>query len=333
MTNEKNEQILIKSLTNQQVSTIALISADTDKLKDSLKTRIKELLPEYEYIDFSLVGRQFTSINALLCEHLPQEVIKGDKITHVINISGLDDFAIDFKDNKIVPSPVIEQMNFERERFYRNINAILIFYVNNYTIEKLQQTAPDFWDWVLLHHFNFTTPDEEKHSDGYVEDENYHPQPYYSPERLKKIKELEHKLSSLDASQKEEMRYIRSKLSLQQVLAEEYYHVREFEKANKLWYEILTIRKKIGLEKIEEAEILFELAYNYCEMRKFKTALDKFNASLDLFMQIGNKSSYGTIYHNIGSIYKEQRQWTKALENYQKALNLSSAVLNFRISQ
>ena len=60
----------------------------------------------------------------------------------------------------------------------------------------------------------------------------------------------------------------------------------------------------------------------YQEQRQWQQALDAYQRALELKGQHGQQHEMGGTYHQIGMVYQEQQQWREALAAYQRALKL-----------
>ena len=60
----------------------------------------------------------------------------------------------------------------------------------------------------------------------------------------------------------------------------------------------------------------------YQEQRQWQQALDAYQRALELQEQHGQQHQLGSTHHQIGMVYQEQRQWQQALDAYQRALEL-----------
>lgn len=71
--------------------------------------------------------------------------------------------------------------------------------------------------------------------------------------------------------------------------------------------------------KVKEAETLNKLASYYWENNKPNEAIDFFNKSLVINIELGNKNAQMRIYENIGMLYTDINQFETAILNYRKA--------------
>ncbi len=64
-------------------------------------------------------------------------------------------------DGTYSPTPLLEQINMEREMLFRQHNLVLIFWFTQPEAQKVQRLAPDFWDWLAyIFYFEDTDPIE-----------------------------------------------------------------------------------------------------------------------------------------------------------------------------
>lgn len=81
-------------------------------------------------------------------------------IQHLVHLSGLE-YSL-MEEDPTSPGQLMPELNFERELVFRDLPCILVVWVNQYTLKRLQKEAPDFWDWVQ-YQYNFgTNPDRPR---------------------------------------------------------------------------------------------------------------------------------------------------------------------------
>lgn len=235
--NNKQFKQLTFAITKRQEPALVVINIANENAKKYVKQEIEKQFPNYTNYDIELTGVNFGSLTNHLLRNLPESVTKSKTIKDVIHITGLKNHALEIKNddnNELIfeASEVIKQINFERSRIFKEIPAILILYIDNYTYRKLLEAASDFLDWVN-YYFKFESNETESYTEEYKEEVDYKPEPHYTPERKIKIKDLKQKLEKLDSNKLPEQRFFRTQINLQFALARELSEVREFEKSNK----------------------------------------------------------------------------------------------------
>jgi len=94
-----------------------------------------------------------------------------------------------------------------------------------------------------------------------------------------------------------------------------------------LYYDEQLKKARYLNDKEGESEILSNIALIYCEQNNYDKALEYFNKSLQL---TSNPDSIATIYSNIASVYLDKGDNDKVVEYYKKAIELSQKVGNYR---
>ena len=69
------------------------------------------------------------------------------------------------------------------------------------------------------------------------------------------------------------------------------------------------------------AELYFHLGTTSLKWKKLNEDILAYNKSLQINKALTDENHFAVTYHQIGSVYLEQRKWQPALENFQKALD------------
>ena len=75
-------------------------------------------------------------------------------------------------------------------------------------------------------------------------------------------------------------------------------------------------------DKVEEGISYFGLGNAYHSLRKFKTAIEYHQRSLDIKKEVGDKAGEERSYNNLGCIYEELGQSSTAIEYHQRCLEI-----------
>ena len=79
-------------------------------------------------------------------------------------------------------------------------------------------------------------------------------------------------------------------------------------------------------DKSETAQYLNKLAFLYWDQENYDKALDYFNQSLTINVDIGNKNAIKTIYTNIGMIYSDKEEYETSILYFRKSLLISREI-------
>ncbi|MBD3191216.1 MAG: tetratricopeptide repeat protein [Candidatus Heimdallarchaeota archaeon] len=96
---------------------------------------------------------------------------------------------------------------------------------------------------------------------------------------------------------------------------------------------LLIIRKiaKVIDEKKEEAKVLSFIGLSYRNIGSFQKALDFYQSSLDIMVELGDLLGQGELLTNIGEVHASLFNFEKALEYYQKARRISISVSDYEL--
>ncbi|MEM7180000.1 MAG: tetratricopeptide repeat protein [Spirochaetota bacterium] len=328
--NRRNCKALSFTLKKRSKGTLVVVSTSNETARSYVQQFLIESDLGYEFLSIDLSGKEFGSLTNHLKRVLPEDVFVSKEIKHIIQISGLENHALEVtkdEEGKSVfgASKVIQQINFERERIFREIPAILILFLDNYTIKKLQDEAGDFWDWVN-NFFSLVSVEEEIYAQDFTDTRKL-PEAHYTPERVERIKQLKINLATLDQSLPE-ARYFKSKINLKLALAKELEEVRGFQAA------IIHLKEALGLVsayKISQElipEIYFYIARNYHSQRKWEDAIVYYDMVIERLGMTNDSSIMVSTYHHIGMVYEEQGKWNESFESYKKAIDWNEKTKN-----
>lgn len=282
-----------------------------------------------------------------------KENIKPLDLVHVI---GLENSVSHFVENHAVDLPLIANMNYDRENFFKRLPFHTVLWGNAYFFKQLHRNAPDFMHWVTLK-FDFSRPIEHL--------ENIQPLINQSPKQLGKIpernqviKDLEAQYANLNLDASDTKRLFKDKLTLLEALGSEHYKQQEYAIAKDYLEKALSFAEKInnpedvarvrfqlgdvflGLNLLDKSLLHYTLAKDYCEKfninnlgacyhqlgwvylkRGFwKEAIENYHQAITCYEKTGNHAEIGGSYHQIGMVYHEQGLRQEALDHYNQAI-------------
>lgn len=316
-----NAELMVEAqfaLQKRNEPNITLMSVSDYGLRNKLVERLKEKLPEYQFYDLDLTPHSVVSFRQSLQKLLPAEVLGSPPITYCVNVFGLENSRLASEDGQIVDSGMIAQLNYEREIVFRKPNYLTILWGDYDFFVQLQRQAPDFWSWVT---YFFEFKQEEAYEEIILEKEFV---PDYSgrvPEREEYIKNLEEKLERLPLNDSDKSRTTRERINLYSLLANEYAEYFDYANSKKYYENALRLCQQLGLKGDFENSLLFGYATLNLTFRHFSLSLNTYNEILEKLIAQDNPKNIGSVYHQIGRVYQEQRHWEKALQSYVQALD------------
>jgi tetratricopeptide (TPR) repeat protein len=306
------------ALSERNKSALMLIIFDTFTVRQRIHAIIEKEFSSYKHYNVDVSSENIVSLSAHLKNMLPNEILKSENISHIVNVFGLENSMLHYKDGKIQASAFIEQLNMERENLYREIPCILMLWLDSFSAQKIQEQALDFWDW-LSYIFRFGTP-EEQIDRTELKDKNLIAEKHFAPERFERIKELRAKLEKIDRNLPKE-RLFKEIKEIRILLASELLEVNKFEESIHNLQIVLNLPGKTeDSSDAGNAYIFHLLGSNYLELRQFDESLFNYKKSIELFEKTNNLSAIGRSYHQIGMLFHDQNKFPEALENYQKAI-------------
>jgi tetratricopeptide (TPR) repeat protein len=304
-------------LADRSKPTLVLIAVGSYRKRDALRAELTRLLPAYRSALLDLSGHPITSLFRAIRERASAEVLNSQPGEYLLHICGIEESLLVSRDGKLAPSPLIAELNLERENLFHEFPCCLIVWTTLHFTDKLRAEAPDLWDWIT---YNYHFLDD--HCDAVVDEI---PLSRSAPvgvtdERKKRITELEERIQSLQLDGVEPERVLRTKLSLHKALGAEYLGAFRYGDAIRCYTAALALLGQMSHARIDEAEIFYRLGGAHLAARHFAEALTSYEESLRIQKQTGDHNNIGGTWHQIGMVYEEQRLWPQALESYQKAL-------------
>jgi len=142
-------------LADRQKPALLVCGFDTLTSKERAIADFKTKFPKYTQHEIDSTGERVVSLFRYLKEKLPDlSNTSTDNIQHLVHLSGLE-YSL-MAEAPVSPGQLLPELNFERELVFRDLPCILVIWVNQYTLKRLQKEAPDFWDWVQ-YQYSFTS--------------------------------------------------------------------------------------------------------------------------------------------------------------------------------
>jgi tetratricopeptide (TPR) repeat protein len=357
--NDQEKQLrneMLFTLSERDRGTLAMVVTPNEWKQKELHGFLKDHLKEYTFFDLDLTAHTYTSLYRALQELLPKTVQQSEPVQYLVNVTGLESSLYKTEDGRIEFSPLVAQLNFERELIF-NQPYIILLWVSEGFDKEVQKKAPDLMHWMSKRFvFKDGGPDgmtvaEEAVEYGVVRKKGK------VKERLERIAQLEETWERLCLYNKDQARLVRDKINLLRLLGKEYAAAFMYDKAEDAFLKAIALDHKIGAglegrllfetgefyydfnkyelslqyllkaleaEKIQEngdiRSTLHMIGMAYQGLRKWGEALKYYTQALEWCEKNGFEYGLGNTYHQIGMVYEEQRQWGEAMQNYQQAL-------------
>jgi len=310
----RNEMLF--TLSERDLGTLAMVVTPNEGKRNELYRWLKDHLEEYTFFDLDLTAHTYSSLFKALQELLPSAVLQSQPVQYVVNVMGLENSLYTTEDGKIEFSPLVAQMNFERELLFNQPYLVLLWVSEGFDRE-LRRKAPDLMQWMSKR-FVF----EEKGPDGMeVAEEAVMYGPVRKkgkvPERLERIRQLEETWEKLTLHSKDQTRLVKDKIDLLLLMGKEYAAAFEFGKAEAAFEKAITLNNKIQAGK--EIELYYSLGGFYYNFKRYDLALKYFQQAFEIAQKVDDEN-IGIIYHMMGMAYGGQRKWKEALASYGQAL-------------
>ncbi|MFA6008984.1 MAG: tetratricopeptide repeat protein [Desulfobacteraceae bacterium] len=304
-------------LAGRSKPTLVVISTGSYRKRNELRSEIDRLLPEYRSALLDLSGQSITSLFRTVRERAPEEVLSSKPVEYLLHIYGLEDSLLISKEGRIGSSLLIQELNLERENLFHEFPCCLIIWTTSHFTEKLKKQAPDLWDWIT---YSYRFEGSEVMTVSHEAFRLPELRAGLTDERKRRIMELEERLNDMPLKGDTTERVARSKLAVYKALGEEYEAAFSFEESIRYYSAALAVIGATDLGETARAEAFFFLGRVNVKRRCINQALGYLNEAREIFERSDNYDYIGPIYHLIGMIYAQQKNWSVALENYQLSL-------------
>lgn len=325
--NEQKLAKLLKSLNMRLGPTVFLVSCDTDAQRNRLIEEVKKGSERYEHVIIDLGPHLVYSLRDAIARYVPDNVKVSASLKYVVHFTGLSGSMWSSRDGKLQHTPLLRELNFERERLFHDYPFISIIWDTPGFYNEVFFNAGDLMSW-LVDRYEFNADPEDAPMD-ILPDKEVMPHRGADEKRLAHIARLEDLLQRLNAANTDTAIYIREKIDTLISLGRECTEAYEFSKAERFLQEALTLCElhHDGDDKLAEAH--FYLGHLYLKKGAFAEALFHYEYTLKHLNLRKNNRNLGSIHFALGRVYQEQGQWDKALDNYEQALESQTKNRNF----
>jgi len=85
------------------------------------------------------------------------------------------------------------------------------------------------------------------------------------------------------------------------------------------------MNKRLGFQKFVSCNEC-NRAFAYMIEKKNRNAIKSYNKAIELALATGNKANLGALYANLGTVYERIEDYDKALDNFQKSINIHKQI-------
>ncbi|MDX2304826.1 MAG: tetratricopeptide repeat protein [Microscillaceae bacterium] len=317
--NEEQLNILEFALGGREQGTFGVVIYEHKHYTEKLYELITKKSPQYQHIPLDVNPFEITSLHRFLKEYLPAEINQSTRVRHVIHIFNLSGSLItyDRKQDKIIPSRMLDQLNFERELLFRDLPYIVLVWLDKSTSITFHRKAPDLWDWIT-YIFEFKTPEEEKIYHGEAYSAPLSEKKEVDPQVLELIEYLKGRLEKVDPNQPEK-RVWKDQSTIRYLLAEQLVKAARYREAleNLLW--VLPHVENLNANDQGKADLYLKIGSAYFLNENDDTALEFFNKILTLPLP---QRWYQQAYLSKGAVYENNNDFETAQKFFQKAIDL-----------
>lgn len=313
-----NLQFLYRESAHSQV---AVVIWETSRQRMRLMDEVQSLLPEYKHVEVNFTGIQVVSMMRELEKHpvmrsvwQSPRTVEG-RLKHVVHITGLEGtLSVESyqKEKHFLP-----QLNYERELIFRQIPALLIFWLTPYTYQQLRNQAADFFSWLALK--ISLPPREEDIEPAPPPTPPYTPPPHFTPDIEARIKSVEQRYESILWTHAGAER---TGADCQKELLEIFKAAQDYKQAEKTTKRLIAHLERLENTEAEQAETWRGLGSMLGEVARWEDACIALHTAENLLPKMNAEALHGSVFNALGLIYKGKREWEKAIGYFQKAIEI-----------
>ncbi|MCD6011461.1 MAG: kinesin light chain signature [Flavipsychrobacter sp.] len=310
ITHNKEEWDRLLFLLQDPEPNVFWINCDTPLLKKPLHDTITECVPKFKPYDIYL-NEKSDSLNRIIF-HEDKDKIPANALIHVF---GMED--------AVKNSDFLGTFNFQRDSFFRQTPATIVFWADFDTGTVLMRKAYDFWSWIVFF-FDFKTPEEllTARQKGFadkliLEDKEIKMPSKNSEERIRHLEhEWEEFLKSVNGWPSS-AKQMKDAVTIVLALAREYRDEEQYAKAIQIIEKLLKGNSDNFTDN-QKGLLLNELGLLLAGEGRYDRAKTVFEEAMIIVLKIyGDKSlNAATLQSNLGVIYSEMGD----LENAEKVL-------------
>lgn len=329
MSPENRESLsrLLLSLNHRLGPTVFLAICRTEAQRQRMIAAVAEGSQRYKHLTIDLGPHHVHSLRDAIARFVPKEVRAGQPLEYVVHFTNLSYSLFTTRDGKVEPTPLIQELNYERERLFHDYPFISILWESPEFLKRLFYDAGDLFTW-LVDRYEFEADGEEDEPEKEVPEKDPLSHKGADAKRLAQITRLRKLLQQLDEGSGNTQKYLRERTDTLLSLGHECIEAYQWEQAENY---LQLARRLVELHYTQthrEGRLHFYFGELYRYQGVFDKAIAHFENALQICKRVGDKTNEAATYHHIAMLYQEQERWNDALKNYGLALELSQQMQN-----
>ena len=320
--NEENLEALIFALTDREKSTIAIGIIDSDETCEKAIAYITSAFKKKQTYFFDFFGQKISSLLAFFRGHLSniQEELP------IVHITRIDPLLFTSIDHKVISSPLVAQLNMERELLFREVKGLIILWISRAGYNRLRMDAPDFMDWVVAsfvfeneddvqsNRFSFEIPLQTIEEKGKAE----------TIELRQKANKLLKRTSKFERNKSKSIRDKKEYFNLLLGLIQLYIDLKDFEKAENMLEKAYILAKDNNLAQgFEFGKLLGDWGDIESSLGNLDKALLLFEEALNHFELLGDRYNISICLRRLGRTYDSIGDLNKAMQFFEDGLKVT----------
>ncbi len=317
--NEENLEAMVFALTQRNKTTIAIAIYDHESSRENAIAYLNKNL-EYKTSTFDLFGQKPTSLLGFLRQNLPSHTLAVSGVSELVHLTRLDPLLFVSENHKVKSSPLVAQINMERELLFHEIKAILVLWVVRESYNRLRLDAPDFMDWATAT-FTFESVEAAATTLSFdIPKETIEDRSQAALLELKeKAADLKRRADKFDARPKLTTKDKKEALNLLIALADAYTEVHDLTNAQKTFAKAYDLAQK---NQLLEGFVLGEFLVNWgdieTQLGNLEKALALFDEALQHFILTEDKFNTAVSYAKLGETHSSLGNLDKALSFFEE---------------
>ncbi|MFM2064989.1 MAG: hypothetical protein RLZZ507_4660 [Cyanobacteriota bacterium] len=214
---------------------------------------------------------------------------------------------------------VLQDLNFIRDAFTNSVPHPILIFLQDDSLKRLAQYAPDFWAWRKgVFYFQTAQSTRELAIDITLNSERIL-ESLDLPEKQERIDLLERLLMEAVADKNNRVNILRE-------LGVAYRSIGEIKKAEDVLLDALNSIDHDENLISKKANVLHELGYIYADTGKIEEAISLYHQSLAITESIGDVQGKAATLNNLGYIYADTGKIEEAIALLQQSLEITESI-------
>jgi hypothetical protein len=139
--NQEQWEQLVFSLEQRDKATLIVIASESYLRQKTIYKKLKDRFSEYKFRELDLSSESIKSLDATFIGKLPEQILNSKNCEYIVNVFGIENSLFSTKNDSIEKSPLIAELNFERELLFRKYPFIIIIWTDFLTINILPKNC------------------------------------------------------------------------------------------------------------------------------------------------------------------------------------------------